>query len=106
MRILPFSVRPAHKRNRSLPALEWLEEAVGLSARATVVDGRNLLVENHTGVLDFSPDRVLLSTRRGALCVHGAGLSLCDMRPGTLIVRGDIHRVELPCEGGDPFDEG
>ena len=100
------AARPARPRRRSLPALEWVEDAAGLCARATVVGNRSLLVENFTGILDFTDARVRLDTARGPLCVTGSGLSLRDVRPGALIVRGDIARVELPCAGGDAPDEG
>ena len=93
-------------RRRSLPALEWVEDATGRCARATIIGSRSLLVENHTGILSFTDSRVRLDTARGPLCVTGSGLTLRDVRPGALIVRGDIARVELPCaEGGAP-DEG
>ena len=93
-------------RRRSLPALEWVEDAAGRCARATVIGNRSLLVENHTGILSFTDRRVQLDTARGPLCVTGSGLALRDVRPGALIVRGDIARVELPCAGGDAPDEG
>ncbi|MBR1821700.1 MAG: YabP/YqfC family sporulation protein [Clostridia bacterium] len=100
------TVRPERRRRRSLPALEWVEDAAGQCARATVVGSRSLLVENHTGILSFSDERVRLNTARGPLCVSGSDLTLRDVRPGALIVRGSISRVELPCVGGDAPDEG
>ena len=100
------AARPPKPRRRSLPALEWVEDAAGRCARATVVGSQSLLVENFTGILDFTDDCVRLDTARGPLCVKGGGLSLKDVRPGALIVRGEIARVELPCPGGDAPDEG
>ncbi len=97
--------RPPKRRRRSLPALEWVEDAAGQCARATAIGSRSLLVENHTGLLSFTERCVKLSTARGPLCVHGRSLALSDMRPGALIVRGSISRVELPCAGGDAPDE-
>ena len=93
--------RAAH----ALPALEWVEDLSGACARVTAVAGRSLLVENHTGVLELSPTRVVLNTRRGPLCVEGRDLALCDIRPGALMVRGELTRIELPCEGGAPGGE-
>ena len=87
-----------------LPALEWLEDVTGRCARATAIGSRSLLVENHTGILAFSPRQVRLGSGRGDICVTGENLWLCDVRPGALIVRGEIHRVDLPCEGGDTPD--
>ena len=100
------SARRHRSRRQAPPALEWVEDAAGQCARATVVGSRSLLVENHTGILDFTAERVRLGTARGPLCVTGSGLTLRDVRPGALIVRGSIARVELPCAGGDAPDEG
>lgn len=97
---------PPRRERRSLPALEWAEDAAGRCARATAIGSRSLLVENHTGISAFRPDLVELNTREGPLRVHGDGLTLRDARPGALIVHGRILRVELPCEGGGVPDEG
>ena len=96
--------KPAHIRPES-PALEWARDVTGGCARATSIGNRSLLVENHTAIADFCETRVLLNTRTGPLCVTGSGLSLRQVRPGALIVHGNIRRVDLPCEGGDaPYE--
>ena len=99
----PGSLR---RRRYDMPALEWAEDAAGLCPRITAVGSQSLLVENHTGLLAFTEDRVVLDSRAGALCVTGSGLALDCVRPGSLVVRGEIRRVELPCRGGDAPDEG
>ena len=98
---------PVRKRRapRTPGAMEWAEDLSGQCARVTAVGSRSLLVENHTGILEFTDARVRLGTRRGTLCVIGSGLTLCDVRPDALIVRGRVQRVELPCQGGDAPDE-
>ena len=58
-----------------LPAMEWAEDLVGGCARATAVGSRSLLLENITGILEFTPERVRLDTRRGPICVAGANLA-------------------------------
>ena len=100
-----FPRAPRHRR-RDVPALEWAEEAVGRCARVTVVGSGSVLVENYDAIGRFTCDCVRLDTGRGPLCVRGERLSLCEVRPGALIVRGDIRRVELPGSGGETPDEG
>lgn len=94
------------EHHSSAPALEWVEDVSGRCARITAVGSRSLLVENHTGLCDYSETRVCLNSRMGPIRVTGSGLTLCDVRPGALIVRGRVSRVELPCEGGATSDEG
>ena len=96
----------SRRRLPDAPALEWLQDMSGRCPRATAIGSHSLLVENHTGILDFTASRVLLDTRSGALCVTGEGLCLRDVRPGALIVDGRIHSLQLPCRGGDAPDEG
>lgn len=98
--------RRLKRRRPDLPALEWTEDVTGRCPRLTAVGSHSLLVENHTGILAFGPNRVLLGSRSGAMCVLGEGLALSCVRSGALIIRGDIRRVELPCRGGDSPDEG
>lgn len=103
MKHVPRKPRP---RRRVVPAMEWAAEAAGRAARVTVIGSRSVLVEGFTDIARFACDGVRLTTPRGTLCVFGDGLSLCEVRPGALIVRGTIRRVELPCSGGDRPDEG
>lgn len=103
---VPRRPRRGARLRREAPALEWARDASGACARVTAVGSHSLLVENHTGVLDFTRERVQLNTRCGPLCVLGSGLELRDVRRGVLVVHGSVSRVELPCEGGDGADEG
>lgn len=104
MGIARSATKPRRPKRHSLPALEWVEDASGRCARATVVGSRSLLVENHTGILSFTDRAVRLDTARGPLCVTGSDLKLQDVRPGALVVCGSIERVDLPCTGGDAPD--
>ena len=98
MRTSRHSQRHQRPTRRLPPAIEWLEDAAGLCARITAVGSRSLLVENHSGILSFTDARIRLATAQGCLCIDGSGLSLRDVRPGALLVRGMIQRVELPCD--------
>ncbi len=86
-------------RKRSLPAMEWINDVTGRCARVVAIGNRSLLIENHAGVIAFSEDCIRLGTALGEILVSGSELFLCDMRPGMLIVRGNIRNVQLPCEG-------
>lgn len=83
---------------RPSEALLWPRDLAGRSARVTAIGSRRLLVENHTGILEVSETRVRLDTGCGPITVAGRGLTLSDARRCALIIRGDIERVELPCE--------
>lgn len=91
----------AHKPNHpGVPALEWLSDVSGRAARATAIGSRRILIENHTGIQDFTDEEVRLSTAAGPLCVRGRELTLCEVRQNALIVHGCIRQVDLPEDGG------
>ena len=94
---MPKPHKPAHP---GVPALEWISDLSGRAARATAIGSRRILIENHTGIQDFSDELVRLSTANGPLCVRGRDLSLCEVRENALIVHGCIRQVELPEEWG------
>lgn len=89
--------RDAHK---NAPAIEWLSDLSGKTARLTSIGGRSLLVENHRGILEFSDECIRLSSGCGAIEVRGRNLSINEMRRDALIIRGEIRHMELPCPAG------
>lgn len=80
----------------SFPALEWLTDASGLKARVTLLGNSRAMVENHTGILEFTEGVIRLKTRGGTLRFEGSGLTLTEVRPDALTVRGAIDRIILP----------
>ena len=94
---MPKAQKPSHP---AVPALEWLSDISGRAARATAIGSRRILIENHTGIQDFSDEPVRLSTAAGPLCIHGRNLTLCEVRANALIVHGCIRQVDLPEDGG------
>ncbi len=82
---------------RSAPALEWLCDISGKTARITSIGGTALLVENHRGLIAYEAERIELKTGCGSVVITGSHLALSDVRRDALIVRGDIRNVQLPC---------
>ena len=94
---MPKPQKPAHP---SVPALEWVSDISGRTARVTAIGSRRVLIENHRGIQDFTEEAVRLFTTNGPLCIYGSSLSLCEVRENALIVHGCIRRVDLPEDGG------
>ena len=94
---MPKPHKPSHP---GVPALEWFRDVSGRTARVTAIGSRQVLIENHAGILDFTDETVRLSTAAGALCVCGQNLTLCEVREDALIVHGSIRQISLPEDGG------
>lgn len=92
---MPKPRKPDHP---SIPALEWFRDVSGRAARITAIDNRHVLIENHTGIQDFSDEHISLRTLSGRLQIQGQNLTLSEVRESALIVRGLIRQINLPGE--------
>lgn len=90
-------MKPFKTRRAAAPALEWLCDLSGQTARITSIGNHALLVENHCGIRRFTRNQIILATRCGCIEVTGAQLELNEVRRGALVIRGDIRDVKLPC---------
>ena len=93
-----------HQKSRSHStsnALLWPRDLSGRCARTIAIGSQRLLVENHRGIIEFTEERIRLATHCGPITVSGHGLSLCEARRGCVIIRGELHEIELPPEGGE-----
>lgn len=85
------------KKEKRVPAqLEWLDGALPGRIRAELCGSESMLIENYLCVAEFSPARVRVTAKKGMLTVEGENLALCEVRPGSLIVRGEIRAIALP----------
>ena len=56
-------MKPFRRKRADIPALSWLDTAQGMP-RATL-DGRSrALIENHTGIIEFSTEKLWKTTFR------------------------------------------
>ena len=90
------------KRRADIPALAWVDYAAALP-RATL-DGRSrALIENHTGIIEYTAEKLRLDSRLGEIVVAGSNISLSQVRKGSMIVTGHIDSVSMPdgaeCDG-------
>ncbi|NLF27893.1 MAG: hypothetical protein GX592_08340 [Clostridiales bacterium] len=83
-------------KKRRPEQLSWLEDLSGREVRVTAVGAGRALIENHTGILEYSPARVLVRCPKGTVAVNGRELMLREVRKNALIVAGAIDSVEFP----------
>ncbi len=56
---------------------------------------KRVLIENHSGVLAYSPEEIQIKVSYGKLSVCGEGLSLLEMSHEQLVIRGQIEYLHL-----------
>jgi len=74
--------------------LELPEDILLGAAKLSLTAGRQALVENHKGILEYGTERILISTGRGKIVLSGTALRLAAMNKSQLLVSGRIHTVE------------
>ena len=80
--------------SRAVRMLELPAEAFG-ETRLELVGRRQLVIENHRGLLAFSPQDVVVDTPGGRLVVTGRGFVIEAIRPDRLRIAGLIEEVRL-----------
>lgn len=73
--------------------------------RVTLIGDLQAQIENHRGVLEYTPDRVRIRTRAGVLTVTGSLLKIGSIFRDEVVIDGRIRRVELEAAAGDGAGE-
>ena len=85
------------KKHDALPALadrlELPEEALTGTGKLTVTAGRRALIENHKGILEYSPERISVSFGRESLNLYGQELRIVAMNRRELLIAGELQEI-------------
>ncbi|AIW40816.1 MULTISPECIES: sporulation protein YqfC [Paenibacillus] len=63
--------------------------------RLTLIGSRQLYVENHRGVVDFTPNQLVLALEKGRLRVSGHDLVITSILPEQVSVEGHITDIQM-----------
>lgn len=63
-------------------------------ARISLMGDRELLIENHRGLSEYTPDRVVLLTPQGALAISGQDLQIDSISPDQVVILGRIRSMQ------------
>lgn len=62
--------------------------------RITMLGNTQLLVENHKGIVEYTPERVRLKLTLGELEIGGTAMTLSNLRAEQMLVEGTISWVK------------
>ena len=95
-------MRIFRRKRIDIPALSFLESA-GSVPRATLDGSDRALIENHTGIIEYTSEKLRLSSKHGEITVTGADIALSQVRSDSLIATGRIDSISMPgggmCDG-------
>lgn len=88
-------------RDRLVSLLELPGDVVRDVARITVVGDMEMVIENHRGLTEYIPTRVVLAIPEGQLAIDGEELRIGFISPEQVILLGKIRgiRYSAPNEG-------
>ncbi|MBR2667887.1 MAG: sporulation protein [Oscillospiraceae bacterium] len=75
-------------------------EAVAGEFRLEVTGGRELRMENHRGILNYSDTEIRISAGRSEVCVRGTDLTLRAMNDRELLITGLLLQIDFSGEEG------
>lgn len=87
--------RRAAWRKRLADFLDLPRDVVLDLPRISVIGDVQLLLQNHRGLLEYLPDRVVIAMKDGRLIVRGEDLVIAGVNVEELIVTGRLHAVEF-----------
>ncbi len=96
----PGRMKPPKVRRSKLPALALPEELDATCCSARLIGDRCVMVENHCGLCALGREKIVVRTKCGLLGICGCDLSLSEVRPDAMVVRGAIVSVGY-LEGGN-----
>ena len=70
-------------------------DALGDQPRVTITGSTHVLVDNHKGLLDYGREEIAVAGKRIAIKIIGTDLELRAMNTESLLVTGDIFKVEF-----------
>lgn len=73
--------------------------------RITMIGQMQVQIENHQGILLFTPDAVRIRTRTGVLLIKGRQLKIGSLQKAEVVVEGRIESLDLH-PGPHPPDPG
>ncbi len=74
--------------------LKLPEDVLLGSAKIVVTAGRKILIENHKGILEYSPDYVVVNLGKGKLCFSGQGFLVEAMNNEQLLISGALESMQ------------
>ncbi|MGI6092539.1 MAG: sporulation protein YqfC [Veillonellaceae bacterium] len=84
-------------RNRGLQKLAGIleipQDIVLDLPRITMLGNKQILIENHKGIIEYTPSLVRIKVSQGELIINGNNLSLSNLQIEQILVEGTVRDV-------------
>ncbi|MDA8441284.1 MAG: sporulation protein YqfC [Peptococcaceae bacterium] len=76
-------------------ALDLPQEVMLNAPKITIVGDVQIWIENHTGLIEYSTEKIRVNTNLGHLNVTGRDFSIVKLLPAEILVEGKLQRLEF-----------
>ena len=63
--------------------------------KLTAIGDRQLSVENHRGIIEYTPDLIRIGTNRGEIRVRGRGLAIGSILKEEILLVGQMYSIDF-----------
>lgn len=63
--------------------------------KLTMIGNNQMLVENHKGIIEYTPQRVRMNSTIGVIRVQGNNINLKNIATEDIMITGDIKNIEF-----------
>lgn len=63
--------------------------------KVTIVGSLGVLIQNHRGLIQYSPEKIVIGVGKGQIAVLGKSLEIEEVSKEDMIVRGSIRSVQM-----------
>lgn len=74
--------------------LEIPEDIILDLPRITMLGNKQILIENHKGIIEYTPSLIRIKLSQGELIVNGANLSLSNLQVEQILVEGIVRDIK------------
>ena len=82
-------------KNKMSEAFELPKEITLDLPKISMVGNMQMLVENHKGIIEYTPERVRVNSTNGVIRVQGEGLNLRNIAVEDIMITGSIRSIEF-----------
>ena len=81
--------------DRAVELFDLPAEALSGMPKLTVTGGVRLHVECHRGLLEYTPDIIIINGGAVIVTVRGEGMDVCAMNAEEILIKGKISGIDM-----------
>jgi sporulation protein YqfC len=81
-------------REKVAKLLELPEDVISDRPKITTVGGKEVFVENYSGIIEFTGEKVRINSKYGIITITGKNMKIREITSEDIIIFGDIDNID------------